>query len=402
MDISTLSNHISHLGKNYFDVACQIVLTDVFNMQAINVDGKNDGGTDFSVITRDGTRTLVAYQVTIQKNDIIRKAYKDAKKAVEKLGVKKFFFFTTQILSETEKRSLDNKISDELNIQSSCFDAITVAGFLIECGKYVDFLNATGENWPSNGKISINYPEAFLHACTLETPDTRELKFGAYDDTILFVICNHSQGVSEDAIVAKSLETLSQNNDEHIISSRISSLLSKGLIVKKNNLFELSEKSKNDIISRQELYKRELGNLVSAQVDLFHSHNVNWNTDDCLKISGWLVSASIHSQLKNLKDIKATMTTHPVFTNFDSNALSKLRIFMIKDKKLPLSELSSVEDDLLDMASKHPLIVKMTRAAMFVALNGQTPIHSARALGISSWADFNLILEPTVNFSDRG
>lgn len=54
MDKETLSNHISHLGKKDFEVACRIVLQDIFNLIAVNVDGKNDGGTDFTVFDSEG------------------------------------------------------------------------------------------------------------------------------------------------------------------------------------------------------------------------------------------------------------------------------------------------------------------------------------------------------------
>ena len=88
MDQETLTNHISKLGKTMFNQACKIVLKDVFNLNPINVDGMDDGGTDFSDFI-NGERTKVAYQITTQKSDIKGKAYRDAKKAIEKLNVKK-------------------------------------------------------------------------------------------------------------------------------------------------------------------------------------------------------------------------------------------------------------------------------------------------------------------------
>ncbi|MFK1720372.1 hypothetical protein ACIXAR_03455 [Bacteroides fragilis] len=94
MDIETLTNHISNLGKDNFNTACKIVLQDVFNLYAINVDGKNDGGTDFISTNEFGERTKIAYQITTQKTDIKNKAYKDALKSIEKLGVKKILFFS--------------------------------------------------------------------------------------------------------------------------------------------------------------------------------------------------------------------------------------------------------------------------------------------------------------------
>ena len=68
MDIETLTNHISGLGKDYFEKACKIVLQNVFNLKIINVDGKNDGGTDFIAIQNTAERFDAAYQITTQKN----------------------------------------------------------------------------------------------------------------------------------------------------------------------------------------------------------------------------------------------------------------------------------------------------------------------------------------------
>lgn len=92
MDIETLTNHISNLGKTYFDKACQLVLSEVFNLNAINIDGAYDGGTDILNIV-DGSRENAAYQITTQKTDIKNKAYKDAKKAIKKLRCKFSYLF---------------------------------------------------------------------------------------------------------------------------------------------------------------------------------------------------------------------------------------------------------------------------------------------------------------------
>lgn len=64
MDKETFVNHIINLGKQDYDILCRIVLNDVLGLYAVNVDGKNDGGTDFSTIDDDGKRLPVAYQIT--------------------------------------------------------------------------------------------------------------------------------------------------------------------------------------------------------------------------------------------------------------------------------------------------------------------------------------------------
>lgn len=70
MDKETLANHISRLGKRDFEIACRLILHDIFNLIAVNVDGANDGGTDFAVFNSEGNRTKAAYQITTQKTDI--------------------------------------------------------------------------------------------------------------------------------------------------------------------------------------------------------------------------------------------------------------------------------------------------------------------------------------------
>ena len=92
MDKETLANHISRLGKRDFEIACRLILHDIFNLIAVNVDGANDGGTDFAVFNSEGNRTKAAYQITTQKTDIRNKAYKDASKCISKLHVDRFYF----------------------------------------------------------------------------------------------------------------------------------------------------------------------------------------------------------------------------------------------------------------------------------------------------------------------
>ena len=92
MDQETFANHISKLGKNYFDIACKMLLTEILNLTVINVDGKNDGGTDFSSFSANGLRNSVAYQITTQKKVIEKKIWKDARKNIEKIGASRFFY----------------------------------------------------------------------------------------------------------------------------------------------------------------------------------------------------------------------------------------------------------------------------------------------------------------------
>ena len=98
MDKETLSNHIASLGKRDFEITCRIVLNKVFDLDAINVDGAYDGGSDFIALDGEGKRTKVAYQITTQKTDIKNKAYKDAKKSIDKLGTNRYYFRNCRLI----------------------------------------------------------------------------------------------------------------------------------------------------------------------------------------------------------------------------------------------------------------------------------------------------------------
>ena len=84
MQPDTLANFISNMGKTEFDVVCRIIIHDVLHCRCVNVDGTGDGGADFVEIENNGALAPVAYQLTTQKQDIERKAWKDADKAIIK------------------------------------------------------------------------------------------------------------------------------------------------------------------------------------------------------------------------------------------------------------------------------------------------------------------------------
>lgn len=44
-------------------------------------------------------------------------------------------------------------------------------------------------------------------------------------------------------------------------------------------------------------------------------------------------------------------------------------------------------DKMLQMASNHPLIVKLTRASVYIALEGTNPLSASKTLGANRWSD---------------
>src|SRR5450631_812069 len=91
MDAETVQNTLIKLGRRDFRNAVSILLREVFGLNAISVDGPNDGGTDWRVFKETGGTTTVAFQDTVRNDRWDEKALEDAKKAVKKTAATETF-----------------------------------------------------------------------------------------------------------------------------------------------------------------------------------------------------------------------------------------------------------------------------------------------------------------------
>lgn len=395
MDIETLTNHISNLGKQYFDKACYLVLTEIFNYNAINIDGAYDGGTDIVTIN-GGSREKVAYQITTQKSDIRNKAYRDALKALKELSIEKYYFLTTYNLSEIDQRLIESRISQELGINANCFSPKIVAGLILNEGKLNRLLDIVDYPLPRQHGIITDIKEKALHSYGLFSEDAGKLRFSVYEDTILFLLNNIS--MLEESLISEVLKFLNLDEEkEEFIKKRIGGLFGKHLIVKdENKRISLSPEASEDLVNRLKLYEIELNNLSAAQTDLLkEKYNIPWTEEESKKISLWIANAYIANQLENLKDINASIINNN-FYNISENGSKKIKNFFLREKSIDSGLADDITNDLLDLASTHPLITKISRASVYVALEGNNPITSAKAIGASRWSDVNIIIDPSV------
>lgn len=397
MDIETLTNHIAGMGKNYFDNVCRIVLQDVFNLNAVNVDGKGDGGTDFAAFTNDGDRINVGYQVTTQKSNIQSKAYRDAKKALSKLKVVRYYFITTFNLPEVEVKLLENTISGDLNISTVCLVPRHIAALILSANLLNKLLDESNYPLPRDFSASYDYKEMALHSYTILSDDATQMKNSIYDDTVLFLLSNNEQ-LEDDLLSLKVKEFLGLNDVKiEVLNRRIGALFGKNKIKRtKDGLIELHPDAQKDLHARKALYEIELSSLSSAQVDLLiNEYNCPWTDEDSKKVALWIANATIADQISNLKEAKASIVANPLFS-IENNGVQKIRDFLLKDKKIDPKEVDGLIKKLLENASNHPLITKIARASIYLALEGSNPISSAKALGANRWSDFSILIEPTV------
>jgi len=397
MDQETLTNHLSKSGKSTFEIACRIIFRDIFNLHAINVDGKDDGGTDFISVNKNGSRSNVAYQITTQKSDIKNKSYSDAKKAINKLGAERFYFLTTINLNETEARKIENNITKELNIQAYCFGSKHIAGFLIEESLAIKFLDESGYPVPTNSMYRPDYKEMALHAYTLMSKDARNMREGIYDDTIMFILSDNSE-MYDHIIIEEVIKFLGlEINREKLLQNRIGALFGKGCIKKnQNGTISLSQKSIAELSLRKRIYEKELIDLASAQIDIMRSDfNSNWTLEDSKSVSVFIADSFVSDQIETLKEIKASIIINPIF-NSDDKGVNNLKSYLVKKRKVPPEQVNIAVEKLIKAASNHPLITKLSRASVYVALEGSNPISCARALGAGRWCDYKILIEPTV------
>lgn len=398
MDKETLSNHIASLGKRDFEITCRIVLNKVFDLDAINVDGAYDGGSDFIALDGEGKRTKVAYQITTQKTDIKNKAYKDAKKSIDKLGTNKYYFICTYKLSEEEARKLENEIESNLDVRAYVYYPSVISGLLIENDLVKEFLDETGfPDLRSTGKSSVDYRQRVLHSYTLLSSDAKNLKEQIYDDSIMLAMSEHPEGLNKDDIVSNTIDILRiSSTKEDKLAGRIDSLLSKSKIYKgENSLYFLSKDVAEEISNRQTLYERELELLSSAQSDILQDIQIGWTIEDARKVACWIANICLSKQISTLEKVDAPLAKD-FGKAFDNGGIKELKNYLTKNKKVPSDKVDDIIEKFLSIASVQPLIKKISRACVYVALEGKNPITSCRALGVSRWCDFDMIIEPTI------
>jgi hypothetical protein len=397
MDHDTLVNHIRGLSKVLFDAACHIVLKEYFRINAINVDGSNDGGADFIRVGSDGARSDAIYQITTQKEKIPEKLGNDIGKAIEKLSAKRFYFFTTLNISETVSRKYELKYSQELEIPVSFFSARHVAEFLLDGNLLNRFLDAVNYPLPRSFDGTADYKEMALHSYTIMSDDAKVMRDGVYDDTILFVLSDSGE-LEQGELVARVLEFLNIKSDkEEYLKNRIGALFSKQSIQRaESGAVALSSGSMQDIQSRKRIYEQELSDLAAVQIDIMRKDfKVDWSIAESKEISIYIADAYIGQQMELLDDIKAKISVEPILNQRDRDQ-NTIRDYIRDRSGLSKGRAANAATALLHSASNHPLIIKLARASVYVALEGRSAVASAKALGASRWSDFNILIEPSV------
>lgn len=384
------------LGRADFTRVVALVLRSIFNLNAINVDGSNDGGSDWRVFKDAGGTTSVAYQDTTQKKQAPAKAVADARKAVQKTGATRYFFLTTVRLSGLEVRKIEDAITTDIKISATCLGAKELAQFIVETRLTADFLDAIGAPLASGSGRRLESAEMVLHAYSAFSGDKFEHQNEVYDDSLLLTLKLNGP-LSRDELVAKTIQFLSCSPTRSgALTKRIDRLLTTRQIRSGGDKrFDLSAEAAADLEAADRLYLRELNTLQAAQAALMADrYRVVWTNDDAETASVFLSRAFVKAQLETLQSAGTNLTATGLFRNL-GDPIQDLRDYL-RRQGVAVEGVKAATEELLEQAKDLPVIKKLTRAAVYVSLEGVDPVSSAKALGASSWTDVRVMLDASV------
>lgn len=387
MDRESLTLIINAFDKKKFEQTATIVLQDILGISAINED---------SLVMKKGVQKTqlspVLYHLSIDKSTVIDSAL--LKKKIREYKIQQIYFFFRYNLSDADLRKKDILFRTEYGVSATCMCSSTLAEFIIDSNLENKLFN-DGINYRQISSSDIDYLTAAFHSMTIASTDVNDLKGKVYDDAILFKASSNLYTNKEDLTkgVLDFLK-LPEEKDE-IIMKRIDSLLSKGQMHKEADGFVLLPSVVNEIEARKKAYFFELDSLTSAQVDLMRTdYNIDWDENDSKKIATLLAFSAIDSQIRILREV-GTEIDHAIFRMVKDSDRRILK-YLQQNKELDEEKANEALENLAQIAATHPLIIKITRACIYLALEGSNPLSSARALGANKWKDFCVMLEPTV------
>lgn len=387
MDRESLTLIINGFDKKKFEQAVSIVLQDILEIIAVNED---------SLVMKKGVKETilnpVLYYLIIDKGAVIDSAV--LKKKIRVYKIQHIYFFFKYNISDAELRKKDLLFKAEYGIPVTCMCSSTLAEFIID-SNMENKLFSDGIDYRQISSSDVDYLTAAFHSMTIASADVHDLKGKVYDDAILFkVSSNHYENKEELTKDVLDFLKLPEEKDE-VIMKRIDSLLSRGQIHKESVGFVLLPSVENDIEARKKAYLYELSSLTSAQIDLMRTdYSVDWNEDDSKRISTLLAFSAIDNQIRILREAR-TKIDHPIF-RLAKDSDKKIIKYLRQKKGLDEGKSYEALEDLAHIAATHPLIIKITRACVYLALEGSNPLSSAQALGANKWEDFCVMLEPTV------
>jgi len=393
MDTEEIQNRLINLSRHNFRNVIQMILKEIFDLSSINVDGKGDGGSDWYTFTANGQKLRLGIQDTIQLQKWDEKALEDAKKCKISHGINRFFFCTNRVHEQIKVTSLENKITKETGLSATVLEGKKLAELISGASLHEEFLAAIGEG-ASRKRPQI--PEIALCVYTNLSADRFNHRNEIYSDTVL-VVCRDRQPISREGLVNGVLGFLgSASGQKQLVNKRLEHLLSERKIIRdgSTNLLSLSNDTAKSLEQTERLYLGDWHLLVGAQSVLVKDFGGHWSEEQAEQATSLLAQLFIQEQLEGLRSAGSQILKGE-WISVSVNPKQQLRD-LLQNAGVPLKGIGAAIGKMVEEARDREVIAKLTRTAVFAALEGQNPLQSSRAIGASSWSEVFLLLDASV------
>jgi len=395
MEAETIKNNISSLGRIDFKKVIYLILPKIFNLKVVNVDGSNDGGSDWLIFKDAGGAHTIAIQDTVQGKNWEEKAKRDAQKAVAN-GANRFFFITPKSIFRLTFTQLEESITSTYQVPCTCLGAKEISELIVSGNLVSEFLDAIDAPLAKGIAKRLDKQEICLHAYVTLSQDSDNLKNTVYEDSVLITLWNKGP-LNRDDLIKATVDLLGcESSKEPQINRRIDSLLTKGKVTKiDDKSLSLAQDTQKEIENAERIYLQEFKALVSAQTSLMKSeHNILWSLENSQKASILLAKIFIQRQLESAQSAKIKITAMGLFKNLNQS-LQEFRDF-ISGLGVPKAKVEDTIKEMLIQAQDLTIVKKLSRAAIFVALEGSDAISGSKAIGAPKWSDVSIILDASV------
>jgi hypothetical protein len=399
MDPRAIANYIHGLNKTAFDSVVTLVLNSVFKLNAIDVDGAGDGGSDMRIFANQRNHRVLAtaIQKTVSSQSWQDKAFEDAQKAVDQLNARVYFFLTSKKHQSGELRRVEQRISTELGIGATCLGATEIAALIHENELELEFAEGIHLPLDVNLRKRPDHKEILLHAFLSLDDDRRHLQNEVYDNALLITLYDLGAAQVPEELIAKARELIGVGveKDDRLLG-RIDSLRSRGRLVSETGATVwLSKKTKTDLDVSTGMYVDELNALSSAQAQLVTDKGGKvWSEEQSRQAAVFLSRLFVQYQLQ-LAEHASLPLTKTGLSNSLGDPKTELEE-LLRESGLKGDKIAETLEELVKLGSDLPIIKKLTAAVTHVAAEGRNVAHACRALGAANWDEVIVTVDSSV------
>ena len=395
LDKETLENLLKNLSKAKFDGICRVILAEYFRLDPINVDRRGDGGGDWITIPYGGGKRAFVAQATIQDSSWKSKCLEDAEKAVNNFNCRKYLFLTSRRRDSVDLLDVENQVQDKFDIPASCLGAVEIADILLsrklvhKAFQEAKIYTGESEERPDNRE------QLFFGALSLSS-HAAALRNEVHEDAILYALS--SQGsMPRENLINTVIETLQcGQHREGRVNSRIDSLLTRGEIRKihETQHIDLSVETFKSLQLAKAIYQEQFLDLTEKINSIIGSFGFSSIEEKVLaNISTYASRSMIAGTIKAAENAGVSIQNTLLLEQLGDPKESLRTI--LKQTIGSAKEIDKIVVGILAVTQAHPLVFRLSQELLHFAIDGINPVHHVRALGVSSWADTETILDVT-------